>query len=289
MQKVDRHALLGLILALMLSLTACGGGYDQQEPVTALKDIPAFSDEPYTAIDGNVPSFTEDELTTEPFEEYSQLDRLGRCGTAYANICKELMPTDPRGDIGQVKPSGWHTVKYDSVDGKYLYNRCHLIGFQLAGENANERNLITGTRYLNVDGMLPFENMVADYVKETGNHVLYRVTPLYEGDDLVARGVQMEALSVEDKGDGICFNVFVYNDQPGVEIDYATGESWASGETAPETSGEGSYVLNTSSKKFHKPDCSGASSMKAENRKDFTGSREELISEGYEPCGKCKP
>ena len=160
------------------------------------------------------------------FEEYSDLDELGRCGAAYANIGQDLMPTQKRGDISRVKPTGWRSVKYDIVDGKHLYNRCHLIGYQLTAENANEKNLITGTRYMNVDGMLPFENMVADYIKETDNHVLYRVTPIFDGNDLVAQGVQMEACSVEDDGEGICFNVFVYNVQPGIEIDYATGESW---------------------------------------------------------------
>ena len=178
-------------------------------------------------INSNEPYFTDEDLTLEPFERFSDLDHLGRCGVAYANVCRELMPTEPRGEIGQVKPSGWHTVKYDWVDGKYLYNRCHLLGFQLTGENANKKNLITGTRYMNVDGMLPFENMIDDYVEETGNHVLYRVTPIFEGENLVANGVLMEALSVEDAGEGVRFNVFCYNAQPGVVIDYATGESWA--------------------------------------------------------------
>lgn len=190
-----------------------------------LNDLPAVSSEAYVVVNDSVPEFTEKELTTEAYEFYSQLDALNRCGYAMACIGEELMPTEERGSIGQVKPSGWQTVKYDIVDGKYLYNRCHLIGFQLTGENANEKNLITGTRYMNVEGMLPFENMVADYIKETGNHVLYRVTPVFDENDLVARGVQMEAYSVEDDGEGISFNVFVYNKQPGVEIDYATGDS----------------------------------------------------------------
>lgn len=190
-----------------------------------LDDIPTFSGDAYIALNNNKPAFSKKERTTKVFERYSSLDSLGRCGVAYANICKKLMPDEQRKAIGPVKPSGWHTVKYNCVDGKYLYNRCHLIGFQLAGENANEKNLITGTRYLNVDGMLPFENEVADYVKETNHHVLYRVTPYFEGDDLIAKGVQMEAYSVEDKGKGVSFNVFVYNSQPGVAIDYATGES----------------------------------------------------------------
>ena len=198
--------------------------------MVSMDELPAYSDSAYVEIDGNQPSFTDaDKQETEAFEEYSDLDYLGRCGTAYANVGQELMPADgeKRGSIGQVKPTGWHTVKYDCVDGKYLYNRCHLIGWQLTAENANKQNLITGTRYLNIEGMLPFENMVADYVKETGNHVLYRVTPVFEGSNLVASGVQMEAWSVEDDGEGICFNVYCYNVQPGVEIDYASGESQA--------------------------------------------------------------
>ena len=185
-----------------------------------------YNGEAYQVLNDNVPQFTEKQKkSTKAFEKYAALDSLGRCGVAFANICEELMPTEKRGNIGQVKPSGWHTVKYDTVEGKYLYNRCHLIGFQLAGENANEKNLITGTRYLNMEGMLPFEDEVADYVKETGNHVLYRVTPQYEGDDLLAQGVQMEGYSVEDQGEGVCFNIFAYNVQPGIEIDYSTGDS----------------------------------------------------------------
>lgn len=194
-------------------------------PVIDLNDVPAFSDQPYVAINGNQPYFTEEDMTTRSYETYAQLDALGRCGVVMACIGKDLMPTEDRGSIGQVKPSGWQTVKYDFVDGKYLYNRCHLIGFQLTGENANRQNLITGTRYMNTEGMLPFENMVANYIQETGNHVLYRVTPIFEGDELVARGVLMEAKSVEDKGEGILFCVYVYNNQPGVQIDYSTGKS----------------------------------------------------------------
>lgn len=188
--------------------------------------VPAYTNQAYVEVNNNMPYFEEDEYSVEPFEIYSELDELGRCGVAYANICKELMPTEERGSIGSVKPSGWHTVKYpELIKDLYLYNRCHLIGFQLAGENANKRNLITGTRYLNVEGMLPFEDMVADYVRETDNHVLYRVTPVFEGKNLVADGVLMEAYSVEDSGKGVCFCVFVYNVQPGIEINYLTGES----------------------------------------------------------------
>jgi len=215
-------------LAVLLVLCAAAAvlrWYFQPEPVS-LEDIPEWSGAAYVELEGGEPGFTKEDMTLEAFETYSELDYLGRCGVAYANICPELMPTEERGNIGSVKPSGWALAKYDCVDGKYLYNRCHLIGFQLAGENANEKNLITGTRYLNVTGMLPFENDVADYVQRTDNHVLYRVTPVFVGAELVARGVQMEAYSVEDAGEGVCFNVFVYNVQPGVGIDYATGESW---------------------------------------------------------------
>lgn len=185
--------------------------------------VEEYAEKPYIEMNGNKPEF--DELTTKCFEEYSKLDSLGRCGAAYACVGLEIMPTEERGAIGQVKPTGWHTIKYDIVDGKYLYNRCHLLGYQLTGENANTKNLITGTRYLNVEGMLPFENMVAEYVEETGNHVMYRVTPHFDGTNLLASGVQMEAYSVEDDGKGVCFNVYVYNAQPGIEIDYATGDS----------------------------------------------------------------
>ena len=246
-----------------------------------------------------MPEFDASDLTrTDPFETYSDLDSLGRCGVAYANICVELMPTEEREPIGQVKPTGWHTAKYDGVDGKYLYNRCHLIGFQLAGENANEKNLITGTRYMNTQGMLPFENKVADYVKSTGNHVLYRVTPVFEGSDLVAQGVQMEAYSVEDQGEGVCFNVFCYNAQPGVGIEYASGESWSDptvgtgSDSVTTSSGSDTletYVLNTNSHKFHKPDCSGVARISAQNKQEVTTSRSELIEQGYRPCGTCNP
>ncbi len=253
----------------------------------SLTSIPKYSDSPYVVIHGNQPAFSEADYTTGSFEMYSELDSLGRCGVTYANIGIDIMPTEDRQEIGHVKPTGWQTAKYDIVEGKYLYNRCHLIGFQLTGENANKQNLITGTRYFNVDGMLPFENMVADYVKETENHVLYRVTPIYEGDNLVADGVQMEAWSVEDSGEGICFNVFVYNVQPGVTIDYATGASRLSEEASQGE--EMDYVLNTSGKKFHMPDCSSVKTMKAENKEEYHGARENLILQGYVPCGSCNP
>ena len=202
----------------------------QQEDTQQLTDdleIPVYAGQPYTVIKDNVPDFTEEEKScTDAFEYYGDLDTLGRCTVTFANVCPQTQPTEKRGTIGQVRPSGWHTVKYnDLIDGNYLYNRCHLIGYQLTGENANVSNLITGTRYLNVEGMLPFEDMVDDYVDETGNHVLYRVTPIFKGDELVARGVRMEAGSVEDAGTGICFDVFCYNVQPGIVIEYATGDS----------------------------------------------------------------
>lgn len=282
-----------------------------QQSDISMETIPEYDGEPYVVIDDNEPDFTEEELQTEAYETYGTLDALGRCGTAEASIGEELMPTEKRGNIGQVKPTGWHTVKYDTVEGKYLYNRCHLIGYQLTAENANEENLITGTRYMNTEGMLPFENMVADYIKETGNHVMYRVTPVFEGENLVASGVQMEAESVEDQGADLSFNVYVYNVQPGVEIDYKTGESREAEELVPasENSGkaeetavgkgsdqdnsdavsEQTYILNTNSKKFHKESCSGVKSMKEKNKKVYTGKREEVIEKGYSPCGTCHP
>ena len=282
-----------LLLLLALLLAGCQG---EAAPAVSydLDQVPAYAGEPYVVINDNQPFFGEEEYTTEAFETYSALDGLGRCGTAYANICRELMPTEPRGDISSVKPTGWQSVKYDFVDGKSLYNRCHLIGFQLAGENANPKNLITGTRYLNIEGMLPFENLVADYVKETDQHVLYRVTPVFQGQDLVARGVLMEGLSVEDNGEGVTFCVYAYNVQPGVDIDYATGDNHASdsqsaGDASQADSAQGTYVLNISSKKFHLPSCGGISDIKSSNRQDYTGPRQTLIDQGYQPCGRCKP
>lgn len=191
-----------------------------------LDDIPEFDGKtPYVIINNNEPNFPEEDFNSNSFEKYSELDSLGRCGVAYANVSKETMPTEARGEISKVKPTGWHTVKYDCVEGKYLYNRCHLIGYQLTAENANKQNLITGTRYLNVDGMLPFENQVAEYVKQENGHVLYRVTPIFKENNLVANGVQMEAKSVEDKGEKVKFNVYAYNVQPNIKIDYLTGNS----------------------------------------------------------------
>ena len=278
--------------------------------------IPAYAGQPYAVLNGNIPLFESSQYTTTSYESYADTDTLGRCGVAIANVGIDLMPTEERGDIGSVTPTGWKSVKYDHISGKYLYNRCHLIGFQLSGENANEKNLITGTRYLNIEGMLPFENMIADYVKETENHVLYRVTPIFVGNNLVASGVRMEAYSVEDDGEGICFHVYAYNVQPGVTIDYATGNSWLSSsdapapdepassespqnpttDPAPESTEEPTtkapeqeYILNTGTKKFHTPSCWSAAKIAAENKESVTASRDDLIEDGYSPCNNCKP
>jgi len=291
-------ALIAVIFLVAASVTACTllRSSVKENETTVPSDTQ--TEEPYIKVNGNVPRFSDEEKkTAAAFENYSDLDALGRCGVAFACVGKETMPTEERGPIGSIKPSGWHSVKYDFVDGKYLYNRCHLIGYQLTAENANEKNLITGTRYLNTKGMLPFENMVADYVKETGNHVLYRVTPVFEGKNLVASGVYMEAYSVEDDGDGICFYVYVFNRQPGVKIDYLTGDSVADG-TVESASGETTsaekeetktYVLNISNGKFHLPDCDSVKKMKEENKQIMKCKRSELINAGYSPCGSCKP
>lgn len=321
--------LTGLLLILSVCLTSCGNqgqtdsgkdsntqsgtkvaaedhsaeekGSDSESYVT-VDDVPAYSGEPYVEVNDNQPEFTEEELTTVSYEEYSELDELGRCQSAEACIGQDLMPTEARESISSVKPTGWKNKSYDTVDGGYVYNRCHLIGFQLTGENANEENLITGTRYMNVEGMLPFEDEVAAYIEETDNHVMYRVTPVFEGDDLVASGVQMQAESVEDDGVGISFNVYVYNVQPYVVIDYKTGENWEGDEIAepegkwadgteaePSDTKEQMYILNKNTKKFHKPECSGAKKIKVKNKGEYTGSRQTLIDEGYEPCGNCNP
>ena len=310
------------ILLVLLILSACGGSYEPEitvsiestqnivttetttQPITteetttvvSVNTIPDYSGSPYIVLNNNKPEFTESEITTKAFEKYSELDNLSRCGVAFACLGIETMPTEERGEIGMIKPSGWHLKKYDCVDGKYLYNRCHLIGFQLSGENANDKNLITGTRYLNIEGMLPFENMVDDYIEETSNHVMYRVTPIFEGDNLLCKGVKMEAYSVEDNGKGISFNVFCYNTQPSIKIDYKTGESYliVTPTTTPETSDsesniEATYILNTNSKKFHTPSCSSVNKMSDKNKQSFTGDKNDLIAQGYSACGICKP
>ena len=361
---------LAAALALCCALAGCSaaGKANPQsatgEAAVSLDELPEYSGTLVLEINGNQPGFTEDEITraqAEGFETYSELDKLGRCGTAYAVIDLSTMPTDERGSISEVHPSGWNQEFYDFVDQEALFNRSHLIGWQLAGENANERNLITGTRTMNSEGMLPYEDAVATYVHYAHGSVLYRVTPLFEGNELVARGVQMEALSLEDDGASVCFNVFVYNVEPGVAIDYRDGESWESSEVpaasrfvgivaedgtivdAPEadlrdeeereefeqhrealegnaatgagnagsSAGEsetsndassddaqpgdagadtqGTYVLNTNSMKFHRPDCPSVTDTASHNREEYTGSRQDLIDRGYEPCGGCRP
>ena len=334
---------LAMVICLALTMqfaSGCGtteSAQSTQENATTIAEtfdfaaVPAYDGKAYVAVNDNVPFFTEEELSSASYETYGELDPLGRCTVCVASVGQDLMPAEERGNIGAVKPTGWHTVKYDFVDGKYLYNRCHLIGYQLTGENANEKNLITGTRYLNIEGMLPFENMVADYVKETDQHVMYRVTPVFEGDNFLASGVLMEGKSVEDNGEGILFCVFAYNVQPGVTIDYATGESTVDGtiannenttkqetsqptdtdtakqetsqstdtntpqpsesvsEQQPAQSDAQTYILNTNTHKFHKPGCYSVEKIKPENYAEFTGTREEAIAYGYDPCKNCNP
>lgn len=289
--------ILGIILIAIFLYGRMGVGAGDPRPVQTdtvgttksfdYSTVPAYSEDAYVAIHDNVPFFRPSEMTDISFEEFSELDMFNRCGVVWACVGRDLMPEEERGSIGSVKPTGWQTVRYDGVvDGNYLYNRCHLIGFQLTGENANERNLITGTRYLNIEGMLPFENMVADYVKETGNHVMYRVTPVFEGDDLLASGVLLEGYSVEDEGEGICFCVFAYNVQPGIEIDYATGDSRLADAVSGEDVETVRYIGNRNSQVFHNADCSG---LPAEQNRVYFGSREEAMEEGYQACSRCNP
>ena len=271
--------------------------------ITDLNLIPKFDNKPFIEINDNSPNFLESEITSESFESFSNLDELGRVGIATASIGVDIMPTEDRESISHIDPSAWQSVKYDSVSGGWLYNRSHLIGFQLTGENDNDENLMTGTRYMNVDGMLPFENMIADYVKETENNVMYRVTPHFIDNELLARGVQLEAYSIEDAGDGVSFNVYVYNNQPNIELDYANGNSIElkesgepietkvpTDETVNETESEGvTYILNTDSLKYHKKSCHQAEKIKAENYGEHNGTGDEVEVMGYTPCGTCKP
>ena len=298
-----------LALSFVFGGTGCGAEelfYQEIPSVSAaemeLGEIPEYQGTPYVEVENGEPDFTEEELTEESYESYGGLDMLGRCTEVEACIGTDLMPTEKRGNISEVKPSGWQSVQYENVEGGSLYNRCHLIGYQLTAENANERNLITGTRYMNTEGMLPFENEVAEYVKETDNHVMYRVTPVFEGRNLVVSGVWMEAMSVEDDGQGVSFNVYVYNVQPGIEIDYQTGDSieasradgWDKEKKEEDSSyvepdPSVTYVLNTNTHKFHRPDCASVKDMNSWNREDYKGTREELVQEGYESCGACSP
>ncbi len=264
----------------------------------SLFQVPKYNGEASVEVNGNKPYFTaKEKKNTKSFESYHKLDKLGRCGVAYANVCKDTMPTEERGAIGSVKPTGWHTVKYNGiVDGNYLYNRCHLIAYCLTAENANKKNLITGTRYLNIEGMLPYETKVANYVDRTGNHVLYRVTPVFKGDNLLASGVLMEGYSVEDKGKGIKFCVYAYNVQPDIKIDYKTGDSKLISDKSKNTGNKSSdqetkqtYIVNLNTKKFHKPNCRSVSSMSERNKKTYKGKRSSLINNGYSPCKICNP
>ncbi len=311
-----------LTLIFVLILGGCFGNdvdTNSNADNITIENLPSFYGMAYVEINNNIPQFSKDEITAESFEKYSALDYLSRCGTASACVGVDIMPTEERGEIGMVKPTGWHTVKYDVVDGKYLYNRCHLIGYQLTGENANEQNLITGTRFLNIEGMLPFENMIADYVKETNNHVMYRVTPFFEGVNLLCKGVQIEGYSVEDDGDGISFNVFAYNAQPQIEINYLTGESTLISNMLPdeESSVNTSYsneitttesyvesisnevlyneqpqtnakcIINKNTKKIHLETCQHAKKIKKENREEHKGDLNEYIKKGYALCQVC--
>lgn len=289
MKKLIRFILPVFILSCLV-LGACsrmeptGPSASQSAGLISIDNIPEYSGDAYVEVEDNQPSFSKADMTAASFESYSELDEYGRCGIAYAKVSMDLMPTKERGSIGQVKPSGWQTVKYDIVDGKYLYNRCHLIGYQLTGENANEENLITGTRYLNIEGMLPFENMVADYIKETNNHVLYRVTPIFEGEDLVASGVQIEGYSVEDKGEGICFNVYAYNVQPGITIDYFNGESYLNNTEQGAGSTEQTLLEirgNSNSMIYHCPGQAAYEDMADSKYLVIFNSEQEAINAGY--------
>ena len=257
--------------------------------------VPAYAGSPSVQVNGNKPSFDSELIAKAEggsFENYRPLDSLGRATGAVVCAGLDTMPEGERGSIGDVRPTGFHLTRYDWVDGKYLYNRCHLIGWQLTGENSNARNLITGTRSMNVEGMLPYENRIDDYIESTGNHVLYRATPVYEGGDLVARGVLLEARSVEDGGRGLSFCVFCFNVEPGVTIDYATGASAADGTMQEEDlvdETKFNYILNTNTKRIHEPSCPSVDDMKEKNKQGFNGTVEEAEAKGYVPCGRCKP
>lgn len=298
MKNLKLFAPIILCITLLVSCFA-------SEPIS-LDNIPEYSGSAYVEINNNDPFFTDEEITDIGFEKYSPLDLLGRCGVAFASVGPETMPLEDRESNLDTRPSGWDYMgksnnnRYDSVDGGYIYNRCHLIGHLLTGENDNERNLITGTRYFNIEGMYGFEDRVHDFVESTGYHVMYRVTPIYEGKNLVASGVLIEGLSVEDGGRGISFCIYAYNVQPGIEINYLTGQNYLSGETPPTVDEEGgeaggekkaTFVLNISSEKYHTPDCSGVKTMSEKNKREFFGTIEDLKTEypSYLPCGTCNP
>ena len=312
-----------LLLAVLLGCPETAeAGIEEAIPRSSItfEELPEYIGEDFAILHDNIPEFTLWQLKTEAFVSFSPLDALGRTGPGFACLGKETLPQESRGSIGSIQPSGWQTVRYDDlIADKYLYNRCHVIAFALCGDNATPENLFTGTRYLNITLMTQLENSISQYIQGTGNHVLYRVTPIYQGQNLVASGVQMEGYSIEDHGQTICFNVFVYNIQPGVLIDYKTGESrrdpeyvvptpspaesHAPAEEETETllfSTEDveaeapartsiTYVLNTNTMRFHFPYCSSVNSMSERNRQDFTGTREEALALGYQSCRLCNP
>lgn len=294
-------ALAALLLGAAILLAVAGLSGAGKGPLSRerfLASPPAYEGEPGCVVNGDRPFFTEEDLKDADGLRLSELDRLGRCGPAAALLGPETQATEKRGAIGDVRPSGWHTVRYDDrIEDRYLYNRCHLLAYQLSGENADPRNLITGTRYMNVEGMLPVEILVGNYIQQSGRHVLYRVTPVFLGRELLARGVLMEAQSLEDGGRGLQLCRYVFNVQPGVLLDYASGESRADptwkvpeGEVGPEPDArEAVYVLNTRTLRFHLPDCPAAAEIAEGNRIDFRGSREEVLEMGYSPCGVCGP
>ena len=319
LERLTYKCITTVLLIAMLSVL-CGSAFDGFSFVSEAKHtLPVYSGSASVQLNGNIPEFSSSEITTVSYEKYGKLDSLGRCSTAMACIGEDLMPTEERGSIGMVKPTGWNQNKYPGIvdsNPPYLYNRCHMIGFQLTGENANEKNLITGTRYMNIEGMLPYENQVASYIKSTGNHVMYRVTPVFEGNNLLCTGVKMEAYSVEDKGKGVSFNVFCFNVQPGIAIDYADGsnaidedfkindtlannttvtrETPVVGqnnitETKTENLTNSSYVANKNTKKFHYSSCGSVEDMKEKNKLYYDGSRDDLINQGYVPCKRCNP
>ena len=260
--------------------------FDDNDYKTLMEMLPDYSGKPYATINRNKPFFKSYEIIDASFEFYGELDEFGRCDVAFSSRARDIMPTEKRGSISSVTPTGWINKSYDVVNGGYLYNRCHLIGYQLTGENANKRNLITGTRYLNTEGMLPFENEIADYIKETGGRVIYRSSPVFSGKNLVADGVLIEAYSVEDKGESVSFCVYCYNVQPQITIDYTTGNSWLVGSAADSppnqnTNGPSDCVYITpAGKKYHlDADCGGINS--------FEVSTEQALAKGLTPCKKC--
>ena len=318
LERLSYRCIITILLVGMISFFLGSIGVVPASACEAKETYPTYTGSASVQLNNNIPEFLSAEITNSSYERYGELDDLGRCTIAVACIGKELMPTEDRDSIGMVKPTGWDQNKYPGIvdsNPPYLYNRCHMIGFQLTAENANERNLITGTRYMNIEGMLPYENMVASYIKSTGNHVMYRVTPVFEGNNLLCTGVKMEAYSVEDKGKGVSFNVFCFNVQPGIDIDYADGSNTidegfvledtraadatltreASStensitEEKSDTVTKSSYVANKNTKKFHYPSCGSVEDMKEKNKLYFDGSREELIEQGYVPCKRCNP